>query len=314
MGKKAVVLLYMGGPESVEAVKPFLYNLFSDPEVVPFPEPLQKPLAWMLATLRAPKVKKRYALIGGCSPLPAITRAQASALRKRLGSGYEVFRGMRYTRPFIHEAVESVLKAGIHEVVGLSLYPHYARATTGTCIKEMERALAELNAELEVRYIDRWGDFPPYLDALAEKVSTALERFPRREEVEVIFSAHSLPEKMARRDAYEEQVRATCEGIVERTRIESWHLAYQSSLRFGKWLSPSVDEVLRKLAEEGRKNVLIVPVSFVSDHIETRYEIDFHYAALARKLGIEHFRRSESLNTSPKFIDALAELIKRDTS
>jgi ferrochelatase len=309
MDKKAVVLLYMGGPDSLEAIKPFLYNLFSDPEVVSFPKPLQKPLAWLVSTLRAPKVKKRYALIGGCSPLPAITRAQASALKKRLGSSYEVFLGMRYTKPFISEAIEGIVKAGIRDVVGLSLYPHYAGATTGTCIKEMERAIAELNAELEVSYIERWGDFPPYLDALAEKVTAAIERFPRGEDVEVIFSAHSLPESMAKRDAYEEQILATCEGVAERAKLESYRLAYQSGLRFGKWLSPSIEEVLRQLAKEGKKSVLVVPVSFVSDHIETLYEIDFQYSALARKLGIEHFRRSESLNTSPKFIEALAELV-----
>jgi ferrochelatase len=242
--------------------------------------------------------------------MPRTTRAQAEALEKKLGSGYRVFTGFRYTEPSIKSAVGDIAEAGIKEVVALSLYPHYALATTGTCFAELERTLQELGAELGVSRIERWGDFPPYLEALAEKVKKALGRFPPRAEVEVVFSAHSLPEKAARRDAYEEQVRATCEGVARLLKLAHYRLAYQSGLRFGKWLSPSVEEVLKELAEEGKRHVLLVPVSFVSDHIETLYEIDFQYAALARRLGIKHFRRAESLGTSPKFIEALAELVR----
>jgi len=285
--RKAVLLLYMGGPEALSQVKPFLYRLFSDPYVLPLPKPVQKPLAWLLATLRAPVVKKRYALIGGCSPLPRTTRAQAEALEKKLGSGYRVFVGFRYVEPGIKGAVEGIVEAGIKEVIALSLYPHYARATTGTCFAELERAVQELGAELEVSRIERWGDFPPYLEALAGKVAEALARFPPRAEVEVVFSAHSLPEKAARRDSYEEQVRATCEGVARLLKLSGYRLAYQSGLRFGRWLSPSVEDVLKELAEEGVKQVLLVPVSFVSDHIETLYEIDFVYSQLARRLGIK---------------------------
>ncbi len=311
--RKAVLLLYMGGPEALSQVKPFLYHLFSDPYVLPLPKPLQKPVAWLLATLRAPRVKKRYALIGGCSPLPRTTRAQAEALGKKLGSDYKVLLGFRYVEPSIKRAVGDIVEAGIKEVVALSLYPHYARATTGTCFAELERALQELGAELEVSRIERWGDFPPYLDALAEKVKLALEKFPPREEVEVVFSAHSLPVEQARRDSYEEQVRATCEGVASRLALEGYRLAYQSGFRFGRWLSPSVEEVLKEIASAGIRSVLVVPVSFVSDHIETLYEIDFTYAQLARKLGIRHFRRAGALGTSPKFIEALAELVRDAT-
>jgi len=310
MAKKAVLLLYMGGPSSLSEVKPFLYRMLSDPYVLPLPKLLQKPLAYLFATLRSPVVKKRYALIGGCSPLPRTTSAQAEALQKRLGTGYKVFVGFRYVEPSIRSAAENILRKDARKLIALSLYPHYARSTTGTCFLALERALRELNAELEVSYVERWGDFPPYLDALAEKVERALERFPHREEVEVVFSAHSLPVEQAKRDDYDEQVRATCEGVASRLSLGNYRLAYQSGFRFGKWLSPSVEEVLKEIASSGRKSVLVVPISFVSDHIETLYEIDFAYAQLARKLGIKHFRRTEALGTSPMFIEALAELVR----
>ncbi|WP_457555304.1 ferrochelatase [Candidatus Pyrohabitans sp.] len=310
MAEKAVLLLYMGGPESFSQIRPFLYRMLSDPHVLPLPAPIQKPVAFLLAALRSPVVKKRYALIGGCSPLPRTTRAQAKALERRLGTGYRVFVGFRYVEPDIAAALRSAINAGARKLVALSLYPHYAGATSGTCFAELERALRMVDEELEVRRVERWGDFPPYLDALSEKVKQALEGFPPREEVEVLFSAHSLPLEMARRDGYEEQVRATCEGVAERAGIESYRLAYQSGFRLGRWLSPDVEQVLHTLAKRGRKSVLVVPVSFVSDHIETLYEIDFVYARLARKLGIEHFRRVEALGTSPDFIEALCRLVR----
>ncbi|GAB4255387.1 ferrochelatase [Deferrisoma sp.] len=306
-----VVLLNMGGPDSLEAVGPFMENLFSDPEILRFPLSrwLQRPLARWIRRKRTPKVVERYRQIGGKSPIAEITRAQAAALEAELGEGWAVAVAMRYWHPRARAAAAELRERGADRLVVLPLYPHYSRATTGSSLADLERALeAEGLAGLPRRVIRSWHDHPLYLDALAEAVAEGLEGF---EGATVLFSAHSLPQRLIDRgDPYLDHIRTSVAGVVERLGHPPHRLAFQSRTGPVRWLGPGVEETLRELAAAGVERVCAVAVSFVSDHIETLHEIDVEYAELARFLGIGGFRRAPSLNTRPAFIRALAALAR----
>jgi ferrochelatase len=312
MVEKGVLLLNLGGPDSLEAVQPFLYNLFSDRDIIHLP--FQKGFARFLSLVRSRKVRRRYARIGGRSPILDITLKQALALEERL-EGCKCYVGMRYWHPTIEEALWQVTEDGVKELVVLPLYPHYTRATTGSCLKELGRVKEGLGADFEERRIESFYDNPGYLDALAEKVKEGLSGFGGRKGVQVVFSAHSIPRSFVDAgDPYIDHIRGTIEGVWERVGEVSWHLAYQSRTGPVKWVGPGLGDVLGELSKKGHKDVLVVPISFVSDHIETLYELDIQYRKYAEALGIENFRRTESLNTSEKFIEALAGMVLSATS
>jgi len=309
--KTAVLLLQMGGPDSLDAVEPFLLNLFSDRDIIKIgPAFLQPLIARFIVRRRAPKVEACYEKIGGRSPLRELTEAQAAALEEKLGEGYRCFVAMRYWRPNTIEALAAIKKEGISRIIALSLYPHYSRATTGSSINELKRVLAESGVRFEVSYIDRFFDHPLYIRALAEKIEEGLAGFPDRNGVELVFSAHSLPQSFIDQgDPYLSHIEETVRLVMERLGKVSHHLAFQSRAGPVKWLEPSTEEMIKHLAAHGCKNLLMVPLSFVSDHIETLYEIDIQYAEEAKALGIDTFRRSPSLNDAPLFIDCLADLV-----
>jgi len=303
--KTGVILLNLGGPDSQKAVRPFLYNLFSDREIIRLgPSFMQKPLAWLISMNRAPKTRGFYRLIGGASPIRDITSGQAEALGERLKAHgeFEVFMGMRYWKPFIKDAVARAHAGGIKRLIALSLYPQYSVATTGSSERALREALR--NNPMECESIQQWYNHPLYIDALAEVVGEAL-----REDTVVLFSAHSLPESFIKEgDPYVDHTMGTIEALTSWLGIKDWRLGYQSRSGPVKWLGPSTDEVLRQLAGQGARDVLVVPVSFVSDHIETLYEIDILYRRMAEELGMT-LRRAESLNTRPRFIDALEDMV-----
>ncbi len=311
--KTAVLLLQMGGPDSLEAVEPFLINLFSDRDIIKIgPAFLQPVLARIIAKRRTSKVIDYYDKIGGKSPLRELTEAQARALEEQLGSDYRCFVAMRYWKPTTIEALAAIRKEGIERIIALSLYPHYSKATTGSSIKELERVLGEAGVSFQVSYIDRFFDHPRYIDALAEQISTGLAEFHPLADREILFSAHSLPQSFIDEgDPYLLHVKETVRLVMERFSEVPFHLAFQSRAGPVKWLEPDTEKMLDQLAENGCKNLLIVPLSFVSDHIETLYEIDIQYAMKAFKLGYAKVRRSSSLNSSPTFIDCLAELVRQ---
>ncbi|PID74379.1 MAG: ferrochelatase [Desulfobacterales bacterium] len=321
MGKDklhGVILLNMGGPETQEEVHPFLYRLFSDRSLIELgPALLQKPIARYIARKRAPKSRKTYQQIGGGSPLKKLTREQASALETQLNAErsqrYLVTVAMRYCPPFSEEAVQQLLAKEIDCLTVLSLYPHYSRATGGSSILEMQRILKQLAPEMPVVYIKEWPDQPTYIQSLAGRILDGLEAFSG-EPATVVYSAHSLPVSFVKRgDPYVEHLMRTITAVEQITRTEG-KLCYQSRSGPVQWLSPSTSEMLQRLAEGGCKNVLMVPISFVSDHVETLYEIDILYRQQAEALGM-HLRSSASLNADPQFIKALRELVletKRD--
>jgi len=310
--KTAVVLLQMGGPDSIAAVEPFLFNLFSDREIIKIgPALLQPFIARFICRRRAPKVEAYYEQIGGKSPIRELTEAQAKALETELGDGYRAFVAMRYWKPTTIDALAAIKREGISRVIALSLYPHYSRATAGSSINELKRVLGQAGVSFQVSYIDRFYDHPLYIKALAEKVEEGLSEFSDRSRVTLVFSAHSLPQSFIDDgDPYLSHIQATVRLVMERLGNVDYHLAFQSRAGPVKWLEPSTEEMMKRLATEGRKEMLMVPLSFVSDHIETLYEVDIQYAKEAKQLGIDKFRRSPSLNSSPLFIECLAELVK----
>ncbi|MGA7826700.1 MAG: ferrochelatase [Geobacteraceae bacterium] len=310
--KTAILLLQMGGPDSLEAVEPFLLNLFSDRDIIKLgPAFLQPVLARWIARRRAPKVEAQYEQIGGRSPILELTSDQARALEEQLGEGFRCFPTMRYCRPSTIDALAAVKKEGISRIVALPLYPHYSRATSGSSFNELRRVLALSKVEFSLASIENFHNHPQYIAALVRTLEEGISHFPEGEELTLIFSAHSLPVSFIESgDPYLFQVEETVRLVMERFPKLRYHLAFQSKAGPVKWLEPATEETIARLAGEGCRNLLMVPVSFVCDHIETLYEIDVTYASLARERGIINFHRAPSLNTSPLFIDCLADLVR----
>lgn len=304
-----VLLLNLGGPDSLGAVRPFLYNLFSDRMIIRLgPALLQKPIAWFISKTRSSKAADAYALIGGKSPILEITEAQARAVEEALRKErkFRVYVGMRYWFPFIREALDRMEEDGVRDFIALPLFPQYSIATTGSSLEQMKRDLKGRNFRFEA--IGRWYTHPLYIEALADAVRKGLDKF-EGEVPFVLFSAHGLPVKFIEMgDPYEKETRETVRLVAERAGVRDYAMGYQSRTGPVKWLEPSTDEVIRELAGKGVKNLLVVAVSFVSDHVETLYEIDILYKGLAEGLGVR-LERAEALNTHPLLIGALRDLI-----
>lgn len=309
-----LVLLNMGGPDSLDAVEPFLYHLFSDRELIQLPlgGMLQKPFARMISHFRAKKVRENYRAIGGASPLLEWTQRQAAGIAAELGANWRPYVAMRYWAPRAEAALRQMALDGVEQAVVLSMYPHYTGATTGSSVNDFRRTAARVYPNLHYRVIESWYDWPGYLAALAGRVRTGLESFHElvRDEVQIVFSAHALPQKFIDRgDPYLDQVLATVKGVMAEFGERSWHLGFQSRSGPVEWMSPDTLKVMDQLGAEGH-SVLVVPISFVSDHIETLFEIDVEYRDHAQDCGIRNFARAPSLNVDPLFLQALAELVR----
>jgi len=308
-----VVLFQLGGPDSLEAIEPFLFNLFCDPDIIDFPFARigRKPLARLISSTRARKVQHHYATIGGGSPIRRFTEQQARALQRKLAQcGLEArcFVAMRYWHPFTAQAIEQLRAAQCDEVVLLPLYPHYSSTTTGSSLNEWRRQFREA---LPVHCVEPFYRHDLYLQALAENIDEALARFADPERPEIVFSAHSVPVTVVQKgDPYQRQIEETVDLLMQRGGWSNHQrLCYQSKVGASKWLQPSLHAALRELAMEKDSEVCVVPISFVSDHVETLAEIDHEARAEAAKLGIRRFEMMSGLNDSPTFIAALADLV-----
>lgn len=322
----AVVLFNLGGPDDLASVEPFLVKLFSDREIIELPggAALQPLMARVIAKMRGPSVRSNYTLIGGGSPQLRITRQQAKALEARLNGitggapKFRVFISMRYSEPSAADAMGEIAAADISRIVTLSLFPHWSKATTGSSRNEFDRVLRDRryrDLTFDITHIEHYADDPGYLDAFTSTVQEALNQIPseRRRSTVILFSAHGLPQKFIDEgDPYVEHIEATRRGILQRLNVPNRQLlAYQSRTGPVKWLGPGTEEVIEELGREGVKDVLVVPLSFVSDHIETMYEVDILFAETAQKAGITGYFRPDALNTHPLFIDALTQLVLR---
>ncbi len=308
-----VVLLNMGGPRNGDEVRPFLKSMFADPDLIQMP--LKGVLAPLIVALRTPSARKRYDQLPGGSPLLEITTQQALRLEQALNSTdanrYKVFVGMRYTSPSIADAFDEIRNSGCRSVIGLSMYPQYCRATTGSSIAELERVADRGKHPYRVRIVDRYFDHAGYLEALTATARAAIDDCQK--EPFVLFSAHGVPQRMvAEGDPYVSETEQTVSGVVDRLGLspERYQLAYQSRVGPVRWVGPSSESVIGELKARGVNELVIVPVSFTAENLETLYDMDIVLSRAAREAGVGHVRRAAALNADHNFIDALAILVR----
>jgi len=318
-GGTGIVMMNLGGPATLDEVEPFLLRLFADREIIQLP--FQSKLGKFIATRRAPKVRKLYDAIGGGSPILTWTEAQGRAMCERLDAAspesapHRFYVAFRYTTPFADDAVTAMKADGITRAIAFTQYPQWSCSTTGSSLNDLWRALARTGLEDAFTWsiIDRWGEHDGFVSAMARAIEEGLQQYApsERDDVLVMFSAHSLPLSVIDRgDSYPAEIAASVSRVVQSLQMPNPHmLAFQSSVGPVRWLGPSTETMIRQLAARGQKNVLVVPIAFTSDHIETLSEIDIEYAELAHSLGMHGFRRSPSLNARPEFLDALADIV-----
>jgi protoporphyrin/coproporphyrin ferrochelatase len=313
--KISVVLFQLGGPDSSAAVEPFLYNLFCDPDIIDFFGAwfARRPLARWIARKRAGMVREHYDAIGGHSPIRMLTERQARALEAALAPHCDArcFIAMRYWNPLTAEAVAEVNASGARELVLLPLYPQYSFATSSSSLKEWKRLCSPNGNAPPVHTIEKFFDHPLYVQSIAEKIALTLTHFEEPDRAHIVFSAHGLPLSLIERgDPYAEHVEETVRLVMQRGAWKNAHtLCYQSKVGRRKWLSPSLTETIENLARAGERKLLVVPIAFVTEHIETLHEINIEAREQAHKLGIEQFEMMPAVGDSPTFISALADLV-----
>jgi len=309
--KTGVVLLNMGGPDSLDAVEPFLYNLFSDHDIIRIPRIIQKPVARIIAKIRSKKTRHYYEIMGGKSPQKDQTLQQAHELQKALGDNFKVVVAMRYWHPFTEEALEELFSEEIERILLLPLYPQFSKTTTGSSFNEFERVYKRSRfPEVRVIKIKDFHDHPMYIEALVKKIRETVED-PK--DFHFLFSAHSLPLYVIKEgDPYQKQTEKTVRLVMDHFPGVPHTLAYQSKVGPVEWLKPMTEEVIKDLASRGVKNLCVIPVSFVCEHSETLYELDHQHGNLAIKLGIENYLRVPTLQSDTLFIEALRDVVLKE--
>jgi ferrochelatase len=310
----AVVLFQLGGPDSQAAVEPFLYNLFCDPDIINFPGAFlaRKLIAKLISTTRSKVVGQHYMEIGGASPIRRLTEQQARALEVALKphiSARSII-AMRYWHPNTAEAIASLDREPYDELVLLPLYPHYSFATTRSSVNEWNR---QYKPTTPVKIIDHFYDHPDYIAAIVERINSVLAEIKRPDEIHLVFSAHGLPLALVEKgDPYPKQIEETVQMVRELGAWPNPHvLCYQSRVGPQKWLQPSLTTTIEQMAHNGIKRILVIPISFLTEHIETLHEINVEARVEAESLGITEFHMMPALNDSPLLIRALADLVLR---
>jgi len=319
--KVGVLVFNLGGPETLRDVKPFLYRLFSDPEIIRVKfSPLRKLIAYTIATLRHRKSEGYYAQIGGGSPIRRLTEDQARALQQELsarGWDAEVFVGMCAAPPFLEEAIDKAAQSDVGSLVILPLFPQFSTTTTGSGFPVLQRLIAARGKfkSIDVRWVREYFDHPVYIESFALAIQRELDKSNSPAQTHIVFSAHSIPESYVQQgDPYLEQTQKSVASIMDRLRqmgySNSHQLCFQSKVGPQKWLSPMTSDVIVELGRKKMQDVLVVPISFVSEHSETLYELDILYQKSAKDAGIVNFRRVPALNSDPTFIRALADIVE----
>lgn len=289
----AVLVMAYGGPGNIDEVEPYLMDIRGGRPTKP----------QLVEEIRA-----RYARIGGRSPILDLTGAQAAGIGRALGGGFKIYVGMRHWHPYIQDAVDEIARAGHRRVVGIAMAPHYSNMSVGAYEKKLLQAA---DGTLDVALVRSWWSHPRFVDAVADRIAQALQRFPRPSAVQVIFTAHSLPEKiLASADPYPDELNASATEVARRAGLAGWRLAYQSAGATPEpWLGPDAAEVITELARAGHAAILLVPIGFVCDHVEILYDIDVEYQALAKRLGVQ-LERTASLNDDPGLVAAVADVVR----
>jgi protoporphyrin/coproporphyrin ferrochelatase len=317
--KTAVVLLNLGGPDSLDAVEPFLFNLFNDPDIINFPLSFlfRTRLAKLISSKRHPKIQEQYKKIGGKSPILDTTTKQARLLEAEINKNIsaKVFIAMRYWKPFTADAIKEVEKYDPGKIILLPLYPQYSVATTGSSVKEWKKlvSLSEKLKNVETKLIEKYHLDDLYIKAFVERINQGLERFPaaKRDSVTILFSAHGTPVKLVKNgDPYSVHIKETVDKVVKAGAYrQPWSLCFQSKVGPQKWLTPSTPAIIEENAAKGVKNILVVPIAFTSDHLETLFELNIEYRHLAMEKGVKQYEVTEGLNDSTTFISALEKLV-----
>jgi protoporphyrin/coproporphyrin ferrochelatase len=319
--RTGIVMMNLGGPATLDEVEPFLLRLFADREIIKLP--VQDWLGPFIAKRRAPKVQKLYDAIGGGSPIRGWTEAQGKAMCARLDAlhpeqaPHKFYIAFRYTTPFADDALREMAADGVERAIAFTQYPQWSCTTTGSSLNDLWRAVARtgLNGRFQWSIIDRWYDHPGFHEAMAERVREGLAQYPEadRERVLLLFSAHSIPLYVVDRgDSYPQEVAASVESVMQRLGHRNpFLLTWQSEVGPLRWLGPSTEGTIERLAKGGTKDVLVIPIAFTSDHIETLSELDIEYGELAHSLGMTGYKRAPALNDLPTFTDALADVVSR---
>jgi len=309
--RTAVILLNLGGPDRQEAVGPFLYNLFSDPAIIPWPSPLRQMVAKGISWLRLHKARRIYAQLGGGSPLLANTQQQATALSEVLGPGYQLFVAMRYWHPFIAETVAAVKAGNFNRVILLPLYPQFSTTTTASSLREWHTQAKVYNLNLPTFSICCYANKDFFVEAYAELIRPYLTQAQQLGKPHLLFSAHGLPQSVIDKgDPYAQQVALTSQAIVKLLGDNfEWRICYQSRVGPKRWLQPSLDEAITQAAR-AQAPVVVAPISFVSEHSETLVELDRDYANKAKQLGIPFYGRVPTVSCNLTFIKGLAALVQ----
>ena len=313
--KIAVVLFNLGGPDSLDAVEPFLFNLFSDKDIFKLPFG-QKLFAKIISSKRAPKVQKEYELIGGKSPINEWTEIQRKMLELKLRNDFKdisVFTAMRYWNPITADVAKKIKEQNFDKIILLPLYPHYSISTTGSSFNEWDRCFSPVKEK--VFRVKNYQTNPFYVSAINERIDQTILRFPEnvRNNIQLVFSAHGTPISMVKSgDPYSHHIKETIEKVMDgRNYSHKHHICFQSKVGPVKWLTPATDAMIEELAADKKNNLLIIPISFVSDHVETSFELNIEYRHVADKVGIKNYIVMEGLNNSELFINALKdEVIK----
>jgi ferrochelatase len=313
--RRAVVLFNLGGPDSLEAVRPFLFNLFNDKAIFRLPQPFRSMLAAFVAKRRTPTAIEIYRHLGGGSPLLPNTEAQAKALHAALGGGDEtkVFIAMRYWHPFTAQTVAEVQAWAPDEIVLLPLYPQYSTTTTASSLDAWHNAARFLRLKTPTKSVCCYPTGAGFISAAADRIAPILEEARRHGQPRLLLSAHGLPEKVVQGgDPYQFQCEQTAAAIIEKLGIPDldWVVCYQSRVGPLKWIGPSTDEAIRQAAAD-KAPVVVAPIAFVSEHSETLVEIEIEYRKLAQDVGVPYFARAPTVDTSSAFIAELAGLVNQ---
>jgi ferrochelatase len=306
----AVVLFNLGGPDRLEAVRPFLFNLFRDKAIIGLPLPLRLMVAWLIAKRREAVARDIYARLGGGSPLLAETQSQARALEAVLGPGYRVFIAMRYWHPLTEECAVEVAAAKPEKIVLLPLYPQRSTTTTDSSFAAWSRTRRRYGITAPERAIDSYPALPGLVEAQADLIAPMLDEAGPN--VRLLFSAHGLPKRIvAKGDEYPDQVMITARAVAEKLARPGldWLVCYQSRVGPLEWIGPYTDDEIRRAGREGRA-LVVVPIAFVSEHSETLVELDMDYRRLAEESGVKTYIRVPAVGTHPDFIAGLAELVR----
>lgn len=313
--KTAVILINMGGPANLSEVRGFIRNLFRDPHIITLPWILRLLIAGIISRTRAPKVRQHYELIGGSSPLTKWTRLQAQKTSERLTKKYPqttFFTAYSYSRPGVDEIFEIISKADYERIVALPLYPQYSNATLGSIYDELARANKKYTLGSRLITLPPFFEETGYIKASVESLELALSKVDRDKSWQVVFTAHALPQSLIDKgDPYGLHIEKTIYQILQKLPLENYRISFQSKIGPVKWMQPATIDTIEQLGQEGLEQVVVVPIGFVCDHIETLYELDIELAEIAKKAGIRKFIRADVFNDADSFIEFLANYVEK---